>query len=194
MAQQQYSVDETHLLERITAKDQAALSKLYDRYARVIYTLAYRVLGSVEESEEVVLDVFNQVWRIAGSYSSQKGRVDAWLFMLTRSRALDRLRGLARSAKAITASTDVVKLRTNVDTPEENAIQFERSTLVKSALELLPVEQKQVLELAYYKGMTHTQIALATGKSLGTIKTRIRLGLNKLRETLKNDWQDDYQN
>ncbi|NJL42310.1 MAG: sigma-70 family RNA polymerase sigma factor [Pseudanabaena sp. SU_2_4] len=191
MAQQQHSVDEAHLLERITAKDQTALSTLYDRYARVIYTLAYRVLGSVEESEEVVLDVFNQVWRIAGSYSPQKGRVDAWLFMLTRSRALDRLRGLARSAKAVIASEEVVKMRSQIDTPEENAILLERSTLVKSALDLLPEEQRQVLELAYYKGMTHTQIALATGKSLGTIKTRIRLGLNKLRETLKSDWQDN---
>jgi RNA polymerase sigma factor (sigma-70 family) len=190
MAQQQQSVNEVHLLERITAKDQTALSTLYDRYARIIYTLAYRVLGSVEESEEVVLDVFNQVWRIAGSYSAQKGRVDAWLFMLTRCRALDRLRGLARSAKAVTASEEVAKLRSQIDTPEENAILLERSTLVKSALDCLPEEQRQVLELAYYKGMTHTQIALATGKSLGTIKTRIRLGLNKLREALKNDWPE----
>jgi RNA polymerase sigma-70 factor (ECF subfamily) len=188
MAQQQHSVDEAHLLERITAKDQAALSILYDRYARVIYTLAYRVLGSVEESEEVVLDVFNQVWRIAGSYTSQKGRVDTWLFMLTRSRALDRLRSLKRSAKVTIASEEIVNLRSQVDTPEENAILSERSSIVKSALDRLPEEQRQVLDLAYYKGMTHTQIALATGKSLGTIKTRIRLGLNKLRESLKSDW------
>jgi RNA polymerase sigma-70 factor (ECF subfamily) len=188
MAQQQTGVDETHLLERITAKDRMALSILYDRYARVIYTVAYRVLGSVEESEEVVLDVFNQVWRIAGSYTPKKGRVDAWLFMLTRSRALDRLRSLARTAKAVTASEELVMLRSQVDTPEEQAILSERASLVKAALDLLPEEQRQVLELAYYKGMPHTQIALVTGKSLGTIKTRIRLGLNKLRESLKGDW------
>ncbi|WP_019498924.1 sigma-70 family RNA polymerase sigma factor [Pseudanabaena sp. PCC 6802] len=191
MAQQQYSVDEAHLLERITAKDQAALSILYDRYARIIYTLAYRVLGSVEESEEVVLDVFNQVWRIAGTYTAQKGRVDAWLFMLTRSRALDRLRSLARTTKATVASEELAMTRSPSDTPEENAILLERSAVVKSALAQLPVEQREVLELAYYKGMTHTQIALATGKSLGTIKTRIRLGLNKLRESLKAIGEDD---
>ena len=81
--------------------------------------------------------------------------------------------------------------RSPSDTPEENAILLERSAVVKSALAQLPVEQREVLELAYYKGMTHTQIALATGKSLGTIKTRIRLGLNKLRESLKAIGEDD---
>jgi RNA polymerase sigma-70 factor (ECF subfamily) len=181
----QQSIDETSLLERIAQHDQAALSELYDRYARVLYALAFKVLGSVEEAEEVVLDVFSQVWRTAGRYDATRGRVDTWLFMLTRSRALDRLRALQRLTRAVAASVDAALLQSPpLCNPEEDFLLSERRAQVLVALGQLPQEQRQVLELAYYKGLTHVEIAAQTGKSLGTIKTRIRLELGKLREAL----------
>ncbi|MEE3719063.1 sigma-70 family RNA polymerase sigma factor [Tumidithrix elongata RA019] len=181
-------IDEISVLERIASQDQAALSLLYDRYARVIYTIAYRIIGSAEESEEIVLDVFTQVWRIAKNYTPQKGRVDTWLFMIARSRALDRIRSRTRSYKAIEASEHALLLHSHADSPEEDVLVRERSDYVKAALEKLPSEQRLVLELAYFKGLSHTQIAVETGISLGTIKTRIRLGLKKLRESLGEEW------
>lgn len=181
----QPSLDEISLLERIAQQDQTALSELYDRYARVIYALAFKILESVEEAEEVVLDVFSQVWRTAGRYDAKRGRADAWLFMLTRSRSLDRLRALQRITRAATASVDAAAVESSsLCSPEEDLLISERRAYVVAALSKLPPEQRQVLELAYYKGLTHVEIAAQTGKSLGTIKTRIRLGLSKLREAL----------
>lgn len=181
----QQTIDESPLLERIAQLDQTALSELYDRYARVLYAVAFKILGSVEEAEEVVLDVFSQVWRTAARYNSTRGRVDTWLFMLTRSRALDRLRALQRLTRAVTVSVDNAMMESlSLCNPEEDLLISERRAQVLAALAQLPQEQKQVLELAYYKGMTHVEIAAHTGKSLGTVKTRIRLGLSKLRDAL----------
>lgn len=181
----QPSLDDIPLLERIAKLDQAALSELYDRYARILYALSFKILGSVEEAEEVVLDVFSQVWRTAGHYNAKRGRVDTWLFMLARSRALDKLRALQRLTKAATASMDAAKVEFgSLANPEEILLISERRTQVLAALSKLPPEQRQVLELAYYKGLTQAEIAAQTGKSLGTVKTRIRLGLGKLREAL----------
>lgn len=184
MIAQQY-VDEISILQRIVDRDQAALSALYDRYARIIYSLAYRVLGSPEESEEVVLDVFNQVWRSASNYNPAKGKVDTWLFMLTRSRALDRLRALTLAAKVTNACEDeAAVLPSQIASAEEEILISERRDRIVAVLQQLPVEQREAIELAYYKGLTHIQIAATTGKSLGTVKTRIRLGLAKLRDFL----------
>ncbi len=183
-------LEEILLISRIASQDQSALSLLYDRYAKIIYTIAYRILNSPEESEEIVLDVFTQVWRIAKNYQSQKGRVDTWLFMITRSRALDRLRSQARAGKAITASKDALIMRSHSDSPEKDVLIQERSIYVKACLDQLPADQRLVLELAYFKGLSHSQIAAETGISLGTIKTRIRLGLKKLREAIGAEWGD----
>ncbi len=177
---------ETALIERIAQRDQAALSELYDRYARVVYSIAYKSLNSVEEAEEVVLDVFAQVWRIAGQYNAEKARVDTWLFMLVRSRVLDRLRSLQRVTQKITAATQAEPIQSpahSVD-PIEDVFVSERRVQILAALDQLPIEQRQVIELAYYKGLSHREIAAQTGISLGTVKTRIRLGLTKLRGTL----------
>ncbi len=185
----QQFINETSLLERIAQQDKTALSELYDRYARILYALSFKILGSPEEAEEVVLDVFSQVWRIAQRYDSKKGRVDAWLFTLTRSRALDRLRVLQRQNKTVTASMEAALLPSKSSgNPEEDLLIAERRDRILEAMEKLPIEQREVLELAYYKGLTHTEIAAQTGKSLGTVKTRIRLGLEKLRSSLSY-WQ-----
>lgn len=186
MPPQPSTSEEAHLLARIAQQDQSALSLLYDRYARVLYSLAFRILGSVEEAEEIVLDVFSQVWKLAGRYDPQRGRVDAWLFMLTRSRSLDRLRSLQRVSKAVESSTEAAKTvpQAQISDPTEDVLISERRDRVLAAMQRLPVEQREVIELAYYEGLTHVEIATKTGKSLGTVKTRIRLGLNKLRQAL----------
>jgi RNA polymerase sigma factor (sigma-70 family) len=178
--------DDTLLLEKIARQEQAALAKLYDRYARVLYALAFKILESVEDTEEVVLDVFCQVWRTASSYNASRGKVDAWLFMLTRSRAIDKLRTLSRRNQNTTVSVDAVPLQLQAATPEpqEEAIIQERRDRVSAALRQLSSEQRQALELAYYQGLTHVEIAAQLGKPTGTIKTRIRLGLVKLHKIL----------
>lgn len=180
------SVSDDALLSKIAAADQTALSELYNRYAKIIYSVAFNSLKSAEESEEVVLDVFSQVWRIAERYNTTKGRVDTWLFMLTRSRILDKLRKQVRiqlSSPVLTKLSEI-QISTSLD-PGENVTVYQRRARVLAALQLLPKEQRQVIELAYYHGLSHSQISVQTGISLGTVKTRIRLGLNKLKSALE---------
>jgi RNA polymerase sigma factor (sigma-70 family) len=178
-------IDDAVLIHRIAQQDAAALSQLYDRYARVVHAVAFKSLGSVEECEEVVIDVFSQVWRTADRYDASKARVDTWIFMMARSRVLDRLRRYQRTTKVADASVEVAvqSPQCSVD-PVEDAIITERRAQVLTALKQLPPEQCQVIELAYYSGLSHREIAEQTGLSLGTVKTRIRLGLNKLQGAL----------
>lgn len=186
------SNDDVSLLTRIAQGDQAALSALYDRYAKIIYAFSVKSLRSVEESEEVVMDVFAQVWRIGDRYDAQKGRVDTWLFTIARSRILDRVRKLQRTQRATTFSIDAVEIQPQADSVDlfEEVFIAERRNRMMAAMKTLPDEQRFVLELAYYQGLSHSQIAAQTGISLGTIKTRIRLGLNKLKSILatENNW------
>ncbi|NJR65641.1 MAG: sigma-70 family RNA polymerase sigma factor [Leptolyngbyaceae cyanobacterium CRU_2_3] len=178
--------DDVSLLARIANCDQTALSALYDRYARIIYSVAFKSLRSVEESEEVVLDVFAQVWRIADRYDASKGRADSWLFMLARSRILDRLRQIRRHVPALPTANLIAEIQISSSSgdPIEDALISERRDRVLLVLNTLPHEQRLVIELAYYQGLTHSQIASQTGISLGTVKTRIRLGLSKLKIVL----------
>jgi RNA polymerase sigma-70 factor, ECF subfamily len=180
------SVNDESLVLRIAQGDQTALSTLYSRYAQILYSFSMKSLGLKEESEEVIIDVFAQVWRIAERYDAQKARVDTWLFMLTRSRILDRLRKRQRSLPSpelINQLGQIQSEQSSVD-PIEDVLIAERRERVLAALEVLPSEQRLVIELAYYQGLTQSEIACQTGLSLGTVKTRVRLGLNKLRTAL----------
>jgi RNA polymerase sigma-70 factor, ECF subfamily len=171
---------DSSLIQQVVNQNRAALSALYDRYARVVYSVAYRSLNSVEESEEVVMDVFAKIWTTAASYDSTKARVDTWIFMMTRSRVLDRLRSKQRRGKVTTAITVFDTPTTTNDTSLDLEVA-ERRQVVLTALASLPAEQRQVLELAYYQGWSQREIAEHTDTALGTVKTRIRLGLEKLR-------------
>lgn len=177
--------EEIFLIRRVAELDQAALGLLYDRYARVMYSLAYKILGSVEEAEEVVLDVFAQVWRDAGRYDASRSRLDSWLFMITRSRSLDRLRRRQRQTKIVEGATAAAQVHIESNLPEADLLISERQEQVSVALSQLPQEQQQILELAYFQGLSQSEIAKRTGVKLGTVKTRIRLGLNKLRNLLE---------
>lgn len=180
------TADDASLLARIAKGDQVALSTLYDRYARIVYGLAFKSLRSVEESEEVVLDVFSQVWRIAERYDATRARADSWLFMLARSRILDKLRKLQKRQPATGEPIDLAEIQVPADggDPVEAVSILERRERVMAALKTLPDEQRQVIELAYYEGLSQSQIAARTGLPLGTVKTRVRLGLNKLKGVL----------
>jgi RNA polymerase sigma factor (sigma-70 family) len=169
------------LLRRIGQKDQSALSQLYDRYHKILFAFAFKILLSREETEEVVADVFVQVWRTAQTYDPKKAKVDTWLFMLTRSRALDRLRRKSKGQKEQEIAKEMPIATPALD--HELLVQ-DRIDRVKKALAQLPAEQRQVLEMAYFDGLTHLEIALKINVPLGTIKTRIRLGIMKLKQIL----------
>lgn len=179
--------NEALLIQQIAQRDEKALSLLYDCYASILYSLAFRILGSKEEAEEVILDIFMQVWQNPQKYNAERGSVDTWLFLLTRSRSLDRIRARQRQTKAVQASTRKIQYDpvSAHPTPDENLLIAERQDRVGYALEQLPFEQRQALELAYFKGLTYSEIGAVTGKTLGTVKTRLRLGLNKLRSLLQ---------
>ncbi|NJK62266.1 MAG: sigma-70 family RNA polymerase sigma factor [Synechococcaceae cyanobacterium SM2_3_1] len=182
--------DELHLMQRIAQQDQSALSDLYDRYARILLGLACKMLGSVEDAEEVVLDVFSQIWRTAKSYDPHRGQVEAWLFLLTRSRALDKIRSQRRALRTlITLETFREGSSTFTSGPEDHVLQTERQSAVRSALGKIPPEQSEVILLAYFNGWTQARIAEHLNVPIGTVKTRLRLGLSKLRALLPLDSQ-----
>ena len=181
------SSDEQALCERLLARDQTALSALYDRYASVVYALALRITSSTVEAEDVVIDTFWQIWQQADRYDQTRGSFGAWLFTIARSRALDRLRARQRSPLTEPnqrAEAEAAQRAASNDSPEQNLWAAEQSALVRAALAELTPAQRQAIELAYYHGLSHTEIAERLSEPLGTIKTRIRLGLMKMREHL----------
>jgi RNA polymerase sigma-70 factor, ECF subfamily len=179
--------DDATLLAGIIQQDRASFTQLYNRYAKIIYAIAFKSFNSVEESEEIVLDVFAQVWRTARSYNPNRAKVNTWLFTIARSRIIDRLRRHQRSYKVQNATmiAEIQREKVSVDPLESVAIE-ERRNVILDALARLPREQREVIELAYYRGLSHSEIATQTGLSVGTVKSRVRLGLNKLR-TILND-------
>ena len=171
-------------LERIARGDHDGLAALYDRHARPVYSLAFRILQDQGEAEDIVQDVFAQAWRQAAQYDGSRGPVAAWLFTLTRSRAIDRLRA-RRVRPGHTA--DEGRAANLVDpglAPDLQALSAEQVGRLRVALESLPALQRAAIELAYYEGLTHAEIAARLEQPLGTIKTRIRLALGKLRDSL----------
>lgn len=178
-------MDDETLIRRIASQDQSALTALYDRYSQVIYALIYRMIGVAEEAEEIILDVFLQVWRTAHRYDPHKAQVNSWLFMIARSRALDRLRRQSRQERTVLMLQQTQMPLDLNSPPEAYIIRAENHQRLHHALAQLPQEQRQAVELAYYYGLSHTQIAVKLGVPPGTIKSRIRMGLQKLRSV----WQ-----
>lgn len=172
-------------LRRLASGDQASAGSLYDRHARPLYSLILRILGNETEAEDVLQDVFAQAFRHASRYDPRRGPVAAWLLTIARSRALDRLR--ARRTR-IEARTGEMQMLDEVPDAQPDAastmLDEERSRLVRQALGELPMLQRIAIELAYYEGLSHSEIAERLEQPLGTVKTRIRLGLLKLRDVL----------
>ncbi len=170
-------------VKRMANGDPDAVAELYDRLARPVYSLALRILRNSADAEDIVQDVFSQAWRQAGRYDATRGTVAAWLLTLTRSRAIDRLRARRARPDDVAAEPDpnVPDAGIAADLQIQSAQQVE---LVRAALEELPALQRIVLELAYYEGLTHVEIAERLEQPLGTVKTRIRQAMLRLRESL----------
>lgn len=172
------------LVGRIAQADQTALATLYDTTNRLVYGLILRVLNDAGTAEEVLLDVYTQVWRQAASYDTQRGSPLAWLTTIARSRAIDRLRSGWQTQQRQESLDAVSDRETAAANPEEATVMSERQQLVRQALAQLSPEQREVIELAYYSGLSHSEIAAKLGQPLGTVKTRTRLGMMKLRDAL----------
>ena len=170
------------LLKAIAAKDEAALTQLYDRYRVILFGLLMRILNNREEAEDVLQEVFLQVWRKAEDFDETRGRPFTWLVTLGRSRGIDRLRTLASRERVAEAGAKEVSEETS--DAATDAFRSEQRGLVNNALAQLPDEQKGPLMLAYFDGLTQSEIATCLGAPLGTVKTRMRTGLIRLRELL----------
>jgi len=171
-------------LSRMARGDESALAELYDRHARLVFSLALRILQNRADAEDVVQEVFAQVWAQAGRYDDARGAVAAWMLMMTRSRAIDRLR--ARRARPDTSgdASDARNLADLAPTQDLQLLSNEEVVRLREALDALPAAQRAALELAYYEGLTHAEIADRLSEPLGTVKTRIRQAVIKLRESL----------
>jgi RNA polymerase sigma-70 factor, ECF subfamily len=179
-------VDDQEDLRRLAAGDGDAAARLYDRHARAVYSLALRIVNDEGDAEDVVQEVFAQAWRQAARYDASRGAVVAWLLMMARSRAIDKL----RSARARPDSRGVDDPRAIDEMPAvvrdapSRIIDAENARLAQRALAELPLLQRLVIELAYYEGLTQREIADRLEQPLGTVKSRLRLGLLKLRDAL----------
>ncbi len=173
---------DVQILQAVAGGDEQALGQIYDRYRVILFGLLVRILSSREEAEDVLQDVFLQVWRRAGDFDESRGRPFTWLVTLARSRAIDRLRSRAARDRLAAASTP--DELAEVSDAASDAFRSEQRTLVSNALAQLPEEQKKPLMLAYFDGLTQSEIADKLGAPLGTVKTRMRSGMSKLRELL----------
>jgi RNA polymerase sigma-70 factor (ECF subfamily) len=172
-------------LRRIASSDQAAAGELYDRHSRSLYSLILRIVADETEAEDVLQEVFAQAFRQAARYDASRGAVAAWLLMMARSRAIDRLR--ARRTRFEGRTGEVERIDQMPDSqPDAAAVMLseEQTRSVQRALGELPLMQRMAIELAYYEGLSHSEIAERLEQPLGTVKTRIRLGLLKLRDAL----------
>lgn len=171
-------------IAQIATGDQAALAQFYELTNRMAFGLILRILSDRSTAEEVLLDVYTQVWRQAGHYNRERGTPLAWLTTIARTRALDRLRSGRQEMQRKESLEVVSEVRSFAADPEEAAASNEHQRLVRRALAKLTVEQRQILELAYFSGLSHSEIAAHLGQPLGTVKTRARLGMLKLKEML----------
>jgi RNA polymerase sigma-70 factor (ECF subfamily) len=167
------------LVSAIHSGDQGAMAALYDRFSSLVYSVALRVLGDTGAAEDVLQDVFMQLWRNPGSFDSSRGSLAAWLTVIARNRAIDSLR---RRKPESDIEDVVVSVAPDLAGDADRARAAEK---VRSLLGGMPVAQRAALEMAYFEGMTHSEIAAKTGEPLGTIKTRIRAGLSALRKAFQ---------
>jgi RNA polymerase sigma-70 factor, ECF subfamily len=181
---------DSELIARAATGDERAMASLYDRFGGVLYAVAYRIVGQRADAEEVVIEALAQVWREAPRFEPSRGSVAGWLAMIARSRALDMVRARTRRERiTATAAADrpgnspgMSDWRPDAGRALDDA---ERRSRVRRALDLLSPPQRQAIELAYFEGLSQSEIAERLQEPLGTIKTRVRLGMQKLRESLR---------
>jgi RNA polymerase sigma-70 factor (ECF subfamily) len=178
------------LLDAMRQGDERAAAALYDRHASMVYGLALGIVHERSDAESVVLDVFTQAWRDAARYDAARGSVASWLLVLARSRALDLVRSTGRRARLTPVSVDdappAALIATDAPSDPAQAVEArDRRDQVAAALDELPAAQRTAIELAFFDGLSHAEIAEQLREPLGTVKTRIRLGMTKLRQLLR---------
>jgi RNA polymerase sigma-70 factor (ECF subfamily) len=187
------------LVARVAAGDAEALGALYDRHGATCYALARAVVGAPDEADDVVAGAFAQLWRTAARYDGARGSVGAWVTMVTRTRALDHVRARRRRARAEeraaadagagapfdAGAAPAVPLGGSAEPADAALERGETAGLVRRALATLPAPQREAILLAFFGGLSHTDVAARLGQPLGTVKTRIRAGLHRLRDVLR---------
>ena len=177
------------IIQLVARANSDALRELYDRYSRLVYSIALNTIGNQALAEEITQDVFLRIWERAGTYRAEYGRVGSWIAGITRHRTIDVYRHRQTSPEGHSASLDALPYFDLADgqNVEQEVESNSRNALLRQALTALPGEQREALALAYFRGLSHDQIARALGEPLGTIKTRIRLGMQKLRQVLVDE-------
>lgn len=178
------------LMEAVVARQEAAFAVIFDRYTEVVYSTAYRVLGDSQLAEDTTQDIFVRLWKNPAAFVADRGRFVSWLMSVSRNRAVDELRSRGRRRRregipgALPEDNFLESLPAETEDPLSSAQMNERQSLVRAALANLPREQRLALELSYFSGLTQQQIADMLHEPLGTVKTRVRLGMMKLRRAL----------
>jgi RNA polymerase sigma-70 factor (ECF subfamily) len=173
------------LMPLIGEKDPQAFEVFYDRHGGVAYSLAYRIVGERAAAEDVTQEAFISIWRSGARFDRVRGSVRSWMLSIVRNRAIDALRSRAGKAPKLTFDDDaILEQRPSAELTEEEAMRRETATEVRGALGKLPGEQSKVIELAYFGGFSHGEISRMLGVPLGTVKGRMRLGLEKIRGEL----------
>jgi RNA polymerase sigma-70 factor (ECF subfamily) len=169
---------------RLAQRDESALSELYDRYAGMLTSVLNRIVRDTQAAEEILQDVFYQLWRAPERFDDSRGSLPAWLMVIVRNRAISRLRKKNPAAASEEVLGDVpVSHRVNLET---EVAQRQMLTRIRGAMQSLPTEQRAAVELAYFEGMTQSEIAARTGDPLGTVKTRLRTAMETLRRTIQS--------
>jgi RNA polymerase sigma-70 factor (ECF subfamily) len=181
------------LLAAVAKGDTQAFAELYDATSTILFTMAMRMLGDREDAADLLQDVYAEVWRKGARYDPARGTPTAWLVTLTRSRGIDRLRSRAvkggRTSVSLDETPSAAETAGDDPGPLDAAADLELRAAVTKAMAELPDAQQQALELAYYEGLSHSEIAERLKQPLGTIKTRIKLGMEKLKASLQPHWE-----
>jgi len=171
-------------VEQSANGDQAAFAALYDATRRLVYSTALRILREPADAEEVTSEVYMQAWRNAKHYTDRRGSVGAWLLTMARSRAIDRVRSQSLRARREAPFPESAHFRSTEPAPDRETELSQHRRKVASALDTLPSEQREAIELAFFSGLTHSELAIRLNQPLGTVKTRVRQGMMKIRELL----------
>jgi RNA polymerase sigma-70 factor (ECF subfamily) len=172
------------LIRRMAAGDREAFGRFYDRYSPLVFPLILRIVRDRSDAADVLQDVFWEAWQGAALYDPARGTPEAWMITRARTRAIDRVRALRRRGETFVPPIDDGLAAAPPEPGGDAAERAEDRGIIQGALEALPLAQRQVIELAYYAGLTQTEIAERLQQPLGTVKTRIRLGLERLRDVV----------
>jgi len=179
------STTAVHLIQRVANQDREAFSQLYDRFSTVVFSLAMRMLRARSDAEDLLQEVFVQVWRQARGYGANRGSPEAWIIDIARSRAIDKSRAIRRIENSFVLTDDPARAESS-DNAESSAAASESRLTMNAGLANLPDTQRRVLELAYFDGLTQTEIAQRLVEPLDTVKTRMRAGIQRLGEIVSS--------